>query len=422
MALTIAWRHCETRTPLLRRSWIRGAGASTIEGVATVLSGLDVLTGRRPTLLRGRRVALLCHQASVDRDLRHAAERVARLPGVRLAALWGPEHGFAGAAQDHAAVSSARGGQKDLRVFSLYGRRLVPSPQMLAGIDTVVVDLQDVGARYYTFVWTTVLAMTACAAAGVPVVLLDRPNPLGGLAMEGNLPDPHFLSFVGLWPLPARHGMTIGEVAAMVNERAEIGCDLTVVPMQGWRRAMTWADTGLPWVSPSPNMPTLDTALVYPGGCLVEGTNLSEGRGTTHPFELVGAPFLDGAALSAALTRHSLPGVRFRPARFIPTFHKWRGRQCEGVQVHVADPARFRPFATYVALIADALRLAPRAFRWRRPPYEYERTTLPIDLLAGGDHLRRALARGRPLGHLQRAWRLDVDRFARQRRPYLLYR
>jgi uncharacterized protein YbbC (DUF1343 family) len=390
--------------------------------VATVLSGLDVLTGRRPTLLRGRRVALLCHQASVDRDLRHAAERVARLPGVRLAALWGPEHGFAGAAQDHAAVSSARGGQKDLRVFSLYGRRLVPSPQMLAGIDTVVVDLQDVGARYYTFVWTTVLAMTACAAAGVPVVLLDRPNPLGGLAMEGNLPDPHFLSFVGLWPLPARHGMTIGEVAAMVNERAEIGCDLTVVPMQGWRRAMTWADTGLPWVAPSPNMPTLDTALVYPGGCLVEGTNLSEGRGTTHPFELVGAPFLDGAALSAALTRHSLPGVRFRPARFIPTFHKWRGRQCEGVQVHVADPARFRPFATYVALIADALRLAPRAFRWRRPPYEYERTTLPIDLLAGGDHLRRALARGRPLGHLQRAWRLDVDRFARQRRPYLLYR
>jgi uncharacterized protein YbbC (DUF1343 family) len=169
-------------------------------------------------------------------------------------------------------------------------------------------------------------------------------------------------------------------------------------------------------------MPTLDTALVYPGGCLVEGTNLSEGRGTTRPFELVGAPFLDGAALSAALTRRGLPGVRFRPARFIPTFHKWRGRQCEGVQVHVADPARFRPFVTYVALIGDALRLAPRAFRWRRPPYEYERTTLPIDLLAGGDHLRRALARGWPLAHLERTWRLDVDRFARQRRPYLLYR
>jgi uncharacterized protein YbbC (DUF1343 family) len=392
-----------------------------MEHVATVLSGLEVLTGRFPSLLRGRRVALLCHQASVDRQLRHAADLIARLPGARLAALWAPEHGLAGAAQDHHAVSSPRAGRNGIPVWSLYGRRLVPDRRMLAGIDTVVIDLQDVGARYYTFVWTAVLALTACAAARVPAVLLDRPNPLGGVKMEGNLPHPRFLSFVSLWPMPARHGMTIGEVAAMVNERGAIGCDLTVVPMEGWQRSMAWADTGLPWVPPSPNMPTLETALVYPGGCLVEGTNLSEGRGTTRPFELVGAPFLDGTALAAALGRRRLPGVRFRAARFIPTFHKWRGHACEGVQVHVTEPERFRPFATYVAMMADVLRLVPRAFRWRRPPYEYERTTLPIDLLAGGDGVRRTLVRRLALGDLERAWRRDVGRFTRLRRPYLLY-
>ena len=358
---------------------------------------------RRRTLLRGRRLALLCHQASVDRQLRHAADLVARLPGVRLAALWAPEHGLAGAAQDLIAVPSPRTGRNGVPIWSLYGRRLVPEPRMLAGIDTVVIDLQDVGARYYTFVWTAVLALTACAEARVSVVLLDRPNPLGGIRMEGNLPHPRFLSFVGLWPLPARHGMTIGEVASMVNERAGIGCELIVVPIDGWRRSMAWGDTGLPWVSPSPNMPTLDTALVYPGGCLVEGTNLSEGRGTTRPFELVGAPFLDGAALAAALARRRLPGVWFRPVRFIPTFQKWRDRPCEGVQVHVTDAGRFSPFATYVALLAEARRLAPGRFRWRRPPYEYERTTLPIDLLAGGDAIRRALARGAALSPLERA-------------------
>jgi uncharacterized protein YbbC (DUF1343 family) len=192
--------------------------------------------------------------------------------------------------------------------------------------------------------------------------------------------------------------------------------------MDGWRRSMMWGDTGLPWVSPSPNMPTLDTALVYPGGCLVEGTNLSEGRGTTRPFELVGAPFLDGAALSAALARRRLPGVRFRPVRFMPTFQKWTDRSCDGVQVHVTDVGRFRPFATYVALIAEARRLAPGQFRWRHPPYEYERRTLPIDLLAGGDGIRRAIARGAAVSALERAWRRDVNRFARQRRRYLLYR
>jgi uncharacterized protein YbbC (DUF1343 family) len=390
--------------------------------MAPVRSGLEVLLSRLPALLRGRRVGLLCHQASVTRDLRHAARAIARLRGVRLACLFAPEHGLAGAAQDHAPVGSARDERTGVPVWSLYGRRLAPERAMLRGIDTLVVDLQDIGARYYTFVWTAALAMRACAAAGVPVVILDRPNPLGGLGLEGNLPDPRYASFVGLFPLPARHGMTIAELAAYLNEEHALGCDLTVVPMEGWRRAMAWEDTGLPWVAPSPNMPTPGTARVYPGGCLVEGTNLSEGRGTTRPFELVGAPFLDGERLARALERRRLPGVRFGAVSFEPAFHKWRGRLCGGIQVHVTDPDRFKPFAAYLALIAEARRQAPRHFRWRRPPYEFERRRLPIDLLCGGDGIRRAVERGVGIARLEAGWRAGLARFARRRRPYLLYR
>jgi uncharacterized protein YbbC (DUF1343 family) len=306
-------------------------------------------------------------------------------------------------------------------VWSLYERRLAPTEAMLRGIDALVVDLQDVGARYYTFVWTMSLCMRQCVKAQVPVVVLDRPNPLGGLALEGNLPDPSFASFVGLHPLPVRHGMTIGELAAYLNETHDIGCDLTVVPMEGWRRAMRWEDTGLPWVAPSPNMPTPDTARVYPGGCLIEGTNLSEGRGTTRPFELVGAPFLDGRRLAGALQRRGLRGVTFRAAAFQPAFHKHRGRICQGVQLHVTDAGLFKPFATYLALIIEARRQS-RLFRWRRPPYEFEWKRLPIDLLAGGDRIRRAIERGMSLERLVRSWRWDLARFARDRQPYLLYR
>ena len=285
-----------------------------------------------------------------------------------------------------------------------------------------MVDLQDVGARYYTFVWTMALAMRAAAPSGLPVIVLDRPNPLGGERLEGNLPDPRFASFVGLYPLPTRHGMTIGELASYLNDTHGLGCDLTVVPMLGWRRAMRWEDTGLPWVAPSPNMPTPDTARVYPGGCLVEGTNLSEGRGTTRPFEWVGAPFLDGERLERALTRRRLPGARFRAIGFEPAFHKWKGERCGGVQVHVTDPDRFRPVATYLAIIAEARRQSPRRFRWRKPPYEFERRKLPIDLLGGGPSMRVAIERGAPLARLEASWSRDLARFIRARRPFLLYR
>jgi len=387
-----------------------------------VRAGLDVLVSRLGSMLAGRRVGLLCHQASVARDLTHAAEAIQRLRKVRLAALFAPEHGLAGAAQDHAHIGSQYDRARRLRVHSLYGRRLEPTEAMLRDVDVMVVDLQDVGARYYTFAWTTVLTMRACARAGKPVIVLDRPNPLGGERLEGNWPDPRFASFVGLHPLPIRHGMTIAELAAYHNETQEIGCDLTVVPMAGWRRSMLWEDTELPWVAPSPNMPTPDTARVYPGGCLLEGTNLSEGRGTTRPFEWVGAPYLDGPRLAAALERRGLPGVRFRPVAFEPAFHKWARRTCGGVQVHVTDWDRFRSFGAYLALIVEARRQAPRAFRWKRPPYEFQWKKLPIDLLCGTDAIRLAIERGTPLSRLEASWRPGLAAFARARRPYLLYR
>jgi uncharacterized protein YbbC (DUF1343 family) len=384
-------------------------------------SGLEVLVRRQPSLLRGRRLGLLAHQASVDRDLAHAAPLLGALGGAHLVRLFAPEHGLWGAAQDHATIAAARDPLTGLPVVSLYGRRREPTPAMLRGLDTLVVDLQDVGARYYTFAWTMVLALRACARAGVRVVVLDRPNPLGGVVVEGNVPDPAFASFVGLHPLPVRHGLTIGEIARYVNVEHGVGAALTVVRMRGWRRRMLWEDTGLPWVAPSPNMPTPDTARVYPGGCLVEGTNLSEGRGTTRPFEWVGAPYLDAHAYAAALTAQALPGVAFRPARFAPTFHKWRGRLCGGVQIHVTDRRTFLPFLTGLAVVAVARRLAPRAFAWRQPPYEFEHRRLPFDILCGTDRIRRDLERGLSLRALARTWRPALARWGRVRARYLLY-
>ena len=386
-----------------------------------VESGLEVLLDRHLPWLRGRRLGLLAHQASVTRDLAHVAQLLNDLRGVRLARLFAPEHGLWGAAQDHAPVASTRDQVTGLEVWSLYGERRAPTPETLAGLDALVVDLQDIGARYYTFVWTLALAMRECARAGVRVIVLDRPNPLGGDRVEGNVPDPAFASFVGLYPLPARHGFTIGELARRFVLEEGIRCDLTVARMRGWRRAMLWEDTGLPWVPPSPNMPTPDTARVYPGGCLIEGTNLSEGRGTTRPFEWIGAPYLDGHRYAEALDAMSLPGVRFRPARFIPTFHKWAGEVCGGVQIHVTDRRRFRPFRTGVAAISVARRLAPAEFRWKEPPYEFEHTRLPIDILFGTDRIRTQIEGGTDLPVIEATWRTALPLYTRRRRAFMIY-
>jgi len=402
----------------------------------TVESGLDVLCTDRLSLLRGRRVGVLCHPASVASDLTHAVDRLIEA-GVRPKRLYGPEHGVRGEAQDMIGVDDDHDRRTGIPVVSLYGETfesLAPSAADLADIDVLVVDLQDVGSRYYTYIWTMVLALEAAFKAGVAVIVLDRPNPLGGLAIEGGTVGEAYESFVGLGAIPVRHGLTIGEVARLrlpgmpwggARFARPIEGDLTVVPMRGWRRAMNFVEAGLPWVMPSPNMPTPATALVYPGQCLFEATNLSEGRGTTRPFEIVGAPFLDGYDWVAALTEMArkelpLPGVRFRPLSFRPTFHKFAGRSCGGVQLHVTDRAAFRPYATGIALIASAQRLAPAEFRWRTEPYEFVADPPAIDLLSGGGEVRRTVDANAPLGPLIASFAPFEREFAERRRPALL--
>jgi len=382
-----------------------------------VRPGLEVLI-ERPGLLRDQRIGLVAHTASVTPDLVHAADALA---GSGLVALFGPEHGFNADAQDLIEVGDARDPRSGLPIFSLYGATRVPTPPMLAGLDTIVVDLQDVGARYYTFVYTMLHVLEAAARDGKRVLVLDRPNPLGGEETGGNVLEPAFSSFVGLHPLAARHGMTIGELALMFREERGIDVDLRVVRMRGWHREMTFEDTSLPWVLPSPNMPTVDTAVVYPGACLVEGTNLSEGRGTTRPFELVGAPWLDGHALATALGREDLPGVAFRPTAFTPTFHKHAEVPCLGVQVHVRDRRRFDAFLAYLLLLHHARRQDPRRFAWRDPPYEYELEKLPFDILCGTDRIRRRIEAGGSPRRLAAGWAKERLAFLKRRTRYLLY-
>ena len=383
-------------------------------------SGLEQLLAR-PRLLAGKRVGLIANPTAVTPDLTHAALALRGARGIRLRALFGPEHGVWADAQDLIEVEDSRDPKTGLPVFSLYGRTRVPTAEMLEGVDALLFDVQDVGSRYYTFVYTMLHAIEACAAHDRSLVVLDRPNPLGGLAVDGNVLDPAFRSFVGLHSLAPRHGMTVGELALLFRDELRLDLDLHVVRMKGWRRAMSFEETGLPWVMPSPNMPTVDTAYVYPGGCLIEGTNLSEGRGTTRPFELVGAPWLDGWALADAMNRERLPGVRFRAAYFAPTFHKHAGQLCGGVGVHVTERRRFPAFLAYLLLIEKARQQDPRRFGWRQPPYEYEHVKPPIDILCGTDQVRLAVERGESLRRLQPQWRNDIAAFKRRRAKYLLY-
>jgi len=388
-----------------------------------VRTGLEELLGGRLPLLRGRRVGLLANPTSVNVRLLHTADLLQEA-GVDLRALFGPEHGIRGEAQDMIGVSAARDPRLGIPIYSLYGAELAslrPTPKMLADVDCLVIDLQDIGTRYYTYVWTMTLAMEACAAAQVAVVVLDRPNPLGGEVVEGPGIDPGCESFVGLHSVPVRHALTIGELALLVAAERGIAVQLAVVPMQGWRRELMFDETGLPWVLPSPNMPTLETAVVYGGGCLLEGTQLSEGRGTTRPFEILGAPWVEGAKLAAALDEQALPGVRFRPLTFRPTFHKHAGQVCGGIQIHVTDRRAYRSLRTGVAILHALSRLWPSDFAWRDSPYEFVSERPAIDLLAGGEWLRRGLARQTPLDELCAGWEDRERQFLERRRRFLLY-
>jgi uncharacterized protein YbbC (DUF1343 family) len=380
--------------------------------VAKVMTGLDLLVEEGFAQLRGRRVGLLAHPASRDARLRRAWCLMDGSPAADLRALYGPQHGFRGETQDNMIEWE---GYTDRNtgtpVHSLYGEHRRPTAEMLADIDVLVVDLQDVGARYYTFIWTLYLCLEACAAAGKQVLVLDRPNPLGGVISEGTVLDPAWTSFVGLAPIPMRHGLTIGELALFFRQWRRLDVDLDVVWMSGWRRNMDFEATGLPWVLPSPNMPTVDTAFVYPGGCLLEGTNLSEGRGTTRPFEIFGAPWIDADTLVGLLRAWNLPGVRWRPLTFEPTFHKFAREICGGVQAHVTDRTAFESVTAYTAVIAAARELHRDRFAWRRPPYEYETERLPIDILAGGPGWREQVEAGTSPWQMQAGWAEQLRAF-----------
>jgi uncharacterized protein YbbC (DUF1343 family) len=372
--------------------------------------------------LSGRRAAVVCNPSSVDGELRHVADRMAVHEGVQLAALFGPQHGFRSDVQENMVETGH--GRDDIRrvpVYSLYSETREPTAAMLHDIEALVIDLQDVGTRIYTYIYTMANCLRAARTHGVKVVVCDRPNPIGGVAVEGPMLERGFESFVGLYPIPMRHGMTIGELARLFNEHFEIGADLQVIAMSGWRRDMYYDETGLPWVLPSPNIPTLDSAVVYPGTVLFEGTNVSEGRGTTRPFELVGAPWIVAERFAGAMNEIGLPGVRFRPAVFEPTFHKHAKTSCGGCQVHVLDRVQFRPVETGVALLGAFRSADSSQFAWRPPPYEYEREKLPVDILAGSSALREQIEGGLSSREIARSWEPEVAAFARIRERFLLY-
>jgi len=386
-----------------------------------VRPGVERLIAGQADHLRSRALGLILHPASVTSELELSAEALLGA-GFDVRALFGPQHGARGEKQDNMIESGHyRDAVTGLPVHSLYSEVRKPSPAMLEGLDALLFDLQDVGVRIYTFVWTMALAMEACAEAGVAFVVLDRPNPIGGAHREGPQLRPGFESFVGLHPIPMRHGLTCGELALWLNEERGIGCDLEVIPCDGWRRWMAWGDTGLPWVMPSPNLPTPESCAVYPGMVLLEGTNLSEGRGTTRPFELFGAPYVDPHRLAEEIGDGLGPGVRLRPCHFEPTFQKHAGEMCGGGQLHVTDPDRFEPVRAAVALLAAVRAHAPDDFAWRPPPYEYEERLMPIDILWGGDRLRTGVDEGREAHEILEGAREEVAEFGASVRPYLLY-
>ncbi|WP_456433681.1 exo-beta-N-acetylmuramidase NamZ family protein [Thermosulfuriphilus sp.] len=388
-----------------------------------VATGLSRLLAEPPGWLKGRRLALLCHQASVDEGLRPAPNLIAAAFPGQLKCLFAPQHGFFAQKQDNM-VPSADGLYESLNVpiFSLYGRRLAPEPEMLDLFDVLLVDLQDVGCRVYTFASTMFLAMEACARAGKTVVILDRPNPIGGLGPEGPFLLEPWRSFVGMVPVALCHGLTLGELALVYLQTAKVDLDLQVITMAGWRRSVFFDETGLPWVMPSPNMPTLETALVYPGQVILEGTNLSEGRGTTRPFEIFGAPFVRPAEILSWISdRYELPGVFLRELIFEPTFHKWQGETCRGFQIHVIDRTRFEPVWTTLVLIQATASLYPQDFALKAPPYEYDYRRLPMDLIIGDSGLREALLGGDDLRSWRQSWRRDSKVFFSEWGHLLLY-
>ena len=390
-----------------------------------VTTGLERLLAEPKKYIKGKHIGLVVNHTSVAEDGLPSFIHFHRHKDFQLVKLFAPEHGLYGVDQDMVDVDHGTEPATGVSIVSLYGKdhaSLTPDSGLMKDIDTLVFDIQDIGSRYYTFIYTLANCMQTCKQAGVPVVVCDRPNPINGIQVEGNLVRKGWHSFVGQYSLPNRHGMTVGELAKWFNEGVGINCDLTVVPMQGWEREMWYDQTGLLWVSPSPNMPMVSTATVYPGMCLIEGTQLSEGRGTTLPFELCGAPGIDAHRLAEALNAENLPGVLFRPQYFKPGFQKSAGETCGGVQLHVTDRNDFKPLVTGIAVIRTVARLFPDVFKWRTEPYEFVSDRLAIDLLYGHPEFRETLMTGNAtLKEIEESWQANLTHFMTIRKDYLLY-
>ncbi len=381
-------------------------------GSESVVPGIEVLLSEQLGLIRGKRIGLITNHTGVDRKLRHDIDAFISTPGLRLVALFSPEHGIRGTVQAGEKVRSGVDEKTGIPVYSLYGEKTQPTEDMLKEVDVLVYDIQDVGCRFYTYISTLGQCMEAAARKKIPFIVLDRPNPLGGEAVEGPSLKPEFRSFVGAFPIPIRYGLTPGELAGFIKDTQKLDVALAVAKLKNWRRSQWYDETGLVWVPPSPNIPTLEAALVYPGTCLMEGTNLSEGRGTTKPFELIGAPWIDGLKLAESLNRTNLPGVLFRATAFTPTFSKFSGEACQGVQLHIVDRKTFRPLLTALAILKEIRSAYPSQFQF---------TNKHFDRLAGSDELRKSLEQNLAVEKIVAAWDASVKEFEVARMKYLLY-
>jgi uncharacterized protein YbbC (DUF1343 family) len=387
-----------------------------------VTVGLEKLVNGQVDLLKGARVGLVCNQASVDHNLQHAADIFEAHPKVNLTALFGPQHGIRGDLQDNMIETDhAIDRQTGKPIYSLYSETREPTEAMLENVDVIVFDMQDVGCRIYTFNYTMANCMRAAVKYGKKVVVCDRPNPISGSGVAGNVLDPEYASFVGQFPMPTRYGMTVAELARMFNDHFKIGCELEVIELEGWSRKDWLDETDAPWVMPSPNIPTVDTTAVFPGTVHFEGTQISEGRGTTRPFELVGAPYIVPEDYAERLNAIGFPGIYFRACVFQPTFQKHARVSCGGVQLHVTNREEFEPVIAGVAMVKAAFDMYRDQFRWKEAPYEYVFDRNPFDVIAGTNQMREAFERGESLEDIQRSWQGPLDEFKQIREKYLIY-
>jgi len=384
--------------------------------------GLEKILDDEISILKNKRIGLICNQASVNHQYQHSADLFFENPSINLVSLFGPQHGIRGDVQDNMVETLHTLDKKTgLPIFSLYSETREPTEEMLSRVDTIVFDLQDVGCRVYTFIYTMANAMRACAAAGKEFIVLDRPNPIGGEEIEGNTLEKGHESFVGQYPIPMRHGLTVGEIARLFNLEFEINCDLKVVAMDGWERNLYYDETDAPWVMPSPNIPTVETTVVFPATVYFEGTQISEGRGTTKPFEIVGAPYIDAKIYQEALTNLELPGVIFRDINFLPTFQKHKDEVCGGVFLHITDRKEFKPVITGIAMIKTLYELYREEFKWKNPPYEYVYDRNPFDVIAGTTKTREQIENNTSLEKIELSWSDDVKLFREKSEKYFLY-